>query len=297
MPAVVVRGLTKTYGRTTAVAGVDFEIDEGEVVAILGPNGAGKTTTVEIIEGFRRPDTGEVEVLGLDPSSRDPELLDRIGIVLQQSGIEQELTVAESIAAQRRAYNDPRSVDWAVETMGLRAKKDDRVKTLSGGQRRRLDLALALVGNPDLLFLDEPTTGFDPAARRQSWEAIRSLATEGTTIVLTTHYLEEAQELADRVIVMSGGRIVANGHPDDLGERRAGNTTIRFRVGGDEAAALRVTPDDTGLVEIVTEDPVPDLARITSMAVQGGITLSGLEVTRLTLEEAYLRLLSEDGDG
>lgn len=296
MPAVSVRGLTKSYGETTAVAGVDFDIAEGEVVAILGPNGAGKTTTVEMIEGFRRPDHGEIEVLGSNPADRERTLLDRIGIVLQQSGIEQELTVSEAIAAQGRVYSKPRTVDWAVETMGLSEKRDARIKSLSGGQRRRLDLALALVGNPDLLFLDEPTTGFDPAARRHSWAAIRGLAAEGTTIVLTTHYLEEAQELADRVIVMANGSIVASGPPDDLGERNTGRTTIRFRVERADAVPLGVDPGPNGLVEIVSDDPVPLVARITSTAVARGITISGLEVNRLTLEEAYLRLVGGEGD-
>lgn len=294
--AIKVRGLTKSYGPTTAVAGVDFEIAEGEVVAILGPNGAGKTTTVEMMEGFRRPDSGEIEVLGFDPADRDPALLDRIGIVLQRSGIEEELTVAESIDAQRRSYSNPRTVDWAIETIGLTEKRNARVKTLSGGQRRRLDLALALVGNPALLFLDEPTTGFDPAARRHSWNAIKGLAADGTTIVLTTHYLEEAQELADRVIVMAQGAIRADGHPDDLGERSAGKTTIRFRVDPDSVAALGVEPGPNGSVEISSDDPVPILARITSTAVEKGVRISGLEVSRLTLEEAYLRLVGDQGD-
>ncbi len=297
MPAAIkVRGLTKSYGTIDAVAGVEFDIAEGEVVAILGPNGAGKTTTVEMMEGFRRPDSGEIEVLGFDPADRESALRDRIGIVFQQSGIEEELTVEESIAAQRRAYTNPKTVDWAVETIGLAEKRNARVKTLSGGQRRRLDLALAIVGNPALLFLDEPTTGFDPAARRHSWSAIKGLAAEGTTIVLTTHYLEEAQELADRVIVMAQGAIRADGHPDDLGERSAGRTTIRFRVELDSAAELGVEPDSNGLVEISTDDPVPVLARITWTATEMGIPISGLEVNRLTLEEAYLRLVEGQGD-
>ncbi len=297
MPAAIkVRGLTKSYGTIDAVAGVEFDIAEGEVVAILGPNGAGKTTTVEMMEGFRRPDSGEIEVLGFDPADRESALRDRIGIVFQQSGIEEELTVEESIAAQRRAYTNPKTVDWAVETIGLAEKRNARVKTLSGGQRRRLDLALAIVGNPALLFLDEPTTGFDPAARRHSWSAIKGLAAEGTTIVLTTHYLEEAQELADRVIVMAQGAIRADGHPDDLGERSAGRTTIRFRVELDSAAELGVEPDSNGLVEISTDNPVPVLARITWTATEMGIPISGLEVNRLTLEEAYLRLVEGQGD-
>ena len=296
MPAVRVRGLAKSYGHTTAVGGVDFEIDQGEVVAILGPNGAGKTTTVEMIEGFRRPDAGEIEVLGGNPVDRDPRLMDRIGIVLQQSGMEEELTVAESIDAQRRVYTDPMTVDHAVETVGLAEKRDERVKNLSGGQRRRLDLALGIVGNPELLFLDEPTTGFDPAARRRSWEAIKGFAARGTTIVLTTHYLEEAQELADRVMVMARGTIVASGPPDDLGERKAGTTTIRFRIDPARAGDLGVESAADGAVELSTTDPVPMVARLTSEAVRQGIAMSALEVSRLTLEEAYLRLLDGEGD-
>jgi ABC-2 type transport system ATP-binding protein len=290
-----VRGLTKTYGPTRAVDGIDFDIEQGEVVAILGPNGAGKTTAVEMIEGFRRPDAGQIEVLGGNPAERDPALLDRIGIVLQQSGIEDELSVAEAIAAQRRLYTRPKTVEWAIDTVGLEEKSDARIKSLSGGQRRRLDLALAIVGDPELLFLDEPTTGFDPAARRRSWQAIAGFAAQGTTIVLTTHYLEEAQELADRVIVMSRGSIVASGSPDDLGERRAGTTTIRFRIAPQRAHELGVETNGDGGVEISSTDPVPVVARLTSEAVRLGIAMTGLEVSRLTLEEAYLRLVG-DGD-
>lgn len=293
-PAVSVRGLTKTYGHTTAVAGIDFDIEQGEVVAILGPNGAGKTTTVEMIEGFRRPDAGEIRVLGGNPADRDPALLDRIGIVLQQSGVEDELTVAEAVAAQARCYSNPMEVDAAIEAVGLREKRDERIKRLSGGQRRRLDLALAIVGQPQLLFLDEPTTGFDPAARRRSWETIRGFAGAGTTIVLTTHYLDEAQTLADRVIVMSRGVIVASGTPDQLGERGAGRTTIRFQVSPELAGALGVEANGDGTVQIEVDDPVPVLARITSTAMERRIPLNGLEVNRVTLEDAYLRLVGED---
>ncbi|HJQ78136.1 MAG TPA: ABC transporter ATP-binding protein [Acidimicrobiia bacterium] len=290
MSAVRVEGLTKVYGHVTAVDGIDFEIETGEVVAVLGPNGAGKTTTVEMIEGYRRPDRGHIEVLGRDPSRREGDWLDRIGIVLQHSGIEDELTVSEAIVTQARAYSSPMGVEEAIEMVDLGEKRDDRIKTLSGGQRRRLDLALAMVGNPELLFLDEPTTGFDPAARRRSWEAIRALAGAGTTVVLTTHYLEEAQALADRVIVMSRGSIVASGPPDDLGDRSTGSTTIRFKVDPARANDLGVGANG-GAVVIETDDPVPMINRITGDALRLGIAIEGLELTRPTLEEAYLRLV------
>lgn len=290
MSAVEVEGLTKSYGAVTAVDGIDFEIEVGEVVAVLGPNGAGKTTTVEMIEGYRRPDRGRIEVLGKEPSRRERDWLDRIGIVLQHSGIEDELTVSEAIAAQARPYSSPMAVDDTIDMVDLGEKRDQRIKTLSGGQRRRLDLALAMVGNPELLFLDEPTTGFDPAARRRSWEAIRAMAGSGTTVVLTTHYLEEAQALADRVIVMSRGSIVASGPPDDLGERATGSTTVKFKVDPTRAGELGVEANG-GMVSIQTDDPVPLINRITGSALRLGIRLEGFEVSRLTLEEAYLRLV------
>lgn len=294
MPAVRVQGLIKTYDDLRAVNGVDFEIEHGEVVAILGPNGAGKTTIVEILEGFRRPDTGYVEVLGRDPGKRDRAWLDRIGIVLQQSGIEEDLTVAEALNAQASPYSSPMGVDDVIEMVDLAGKRNQRIRTLSGGQRRRLDLALGVVGSPELLFLDEPTTGFDPEARRRSWQAIDNLAGGGTTVVLTTHYLEEAQELADRVIVIANGRIVAMGSPDDLGERRAGSTTIKFRVASPEdASRLGVTANEKGQVEIETADPIPLVSQITTAAVAEGVTLETFEVKRLSLEEAYLRLVAD----
>lgn len=293
MPAIEVRDLTKSYGDVRAVAGVDFRIETGEVVAILGPNGAGKTTTVEMLEGFRRPDGGTVRVLDQDPSKRDRDWLDRIGIVLQEGGIEDELTVAEAIAAQSRAYTGAMATEEAIATVDLHEKRDARIKTLSGGQRRRLDLALGIVGNPELLFLDEPTTGFDPGARRRSWEAIRSLAGRGTTVVLTTHYLEEAQELADRVIVMAAGRIAAEGPPDELGERNTRTTTIRFRLDPTRADELGVNHDN-GRFETETDDPVAIINELTGRALERGIALEALEVSRLTLEEAYLRLVNPD---
>ncbi|HEU4320107.1 MAG TPA: ABC transporter ATP-binding protein [Acidimicrobiia bacterium] len=295
MSAVSVHALTKSYGPLKAVNGIDLEIAVGEVVAILGPNGAGKTTTVEMIEGFRRPDSGTISVLGHDPSDRPAELLDRIGIVLQEGGIEEDLTVREAIEAQRRPYAEPMSADEAIETVDLVEKADERIKGLSGGQRRRLDLALGIVGNPDLLFLDEPTTGFDPAARRRSWEAIRQLASSGTTVVLTTHYLEEAQQLADRVVVMSMGEIVANGSPDDLGERRSGLSTIRFRIDPSRAGALGVEPDAGGWVVTETHDPIRLINELTGKALATGIAIEDFEVGKITLEEAYLRLVTHDG--
>ncbi|HEY6634044.1 MAG TPA: ABC transporter ATP-binding protein, partial [Acidimicrobiia bacterium] len=283
MTAVKVRELRKSYGPVEAVRGIDFTIEDGEVVAILGPNGAGKTTTVEMIEGFRRPDSGSIEVLGEDPGRRGADLLDRIGIVLQDGGIEGELTVEEAIEAQRRPYGSPMSADEAIGLVDLAEKRDQRIKRLSGGQRRRLDLALGMVGNPDLLFLDEPTTGFDPAARRRSWEAIRGLSAKGTTVVLTTHYLEEAQELADRVIVMAGGLIVADGPPDTLGERNPGVATISFTIDPLRASDLGVAAVDGGRVEVETHDPVRTIHEITTKALDNDIPLHNLEVSRLSL--------------
>lgn len=294
MNAVEVQGLVKTYGALRAVDDIDFVIETGEVVAILGPNGAGKTTTVEMLEGFRQPDAGRIRVLGSEPGDRRNGWLDRIGIVLQEGGIEDELTVVEAVAAQGRPYSSPMSVEEAIASVGLEEKRGDRIKSLSGGQRRRLDLALGIVGRPDLLFLDEPTTGFDPEARRRSWEVIRGLARKGTTIVLTTHYLEEAQELADRVIVMARGKIVASGPPDQLGERNAGISTIRFSVDSAHAGGLGLNPGDNGRVEIETQDPVRAINELTSKALENDIELINLEVTRITLEEAYLRLVTSD---
>ena len=230
MSAVRAEGLTKSYGTVTALAGLDLEVDSGEVVALLGPNGAGKTTTVEILEGYRRPDSGSVEVLGSDPVDAGAALKQRIGIVLQEAGLEDELTVRESIEYLRSAYDHPRETDDLIELVGLEEKADERIKRLSGGQKRRLDLALALTGTPELLFLDEPTTGFDPSARRDAWVMIQGLAKAGTTVLLTTHYLEEAQALADRVVVIAGGRVLAEGPPDGLGNRMTAAATIRFRL-------------------------------------------------------------------
>jgi ABC-2 type transport system ATP-binding protein len=292
--AIKVRGLAKAYGENRAVDGIDIDVETGEVVAILGPNGAGKTTTVEILEGFRHRDSGDVEVLGLDPATAGKEIRNRIGIVLQQSGIEEELTVREVLDHQRMPFPTPMDTSALLEKVGLTAKADARTKHLSGGQRRRLDLAMALIGNPSLLFLDEPTTGFDPVARRQSWDTIGELAASGTTVLLTTHYLDEAQHLADRVYVIAAGKVVADGTPDDLGGRADRPATISFNVTSDQAAHLGVQPVD-GLVTLSTSDTTGDLHRLLSRAVSGGIELSNLEVRRPTLEETYFELVGANG--
>jgi len=229
--AISVRGLRKSYGALAAVQGVDFEIEQGEVFGLLGPNGAGKTTTVEILEGYRTRDAGEVTVLGHDPQSPGPEFRQRIGVVLQQSELWPNLTVRETHKIFAGYYQEPRGVDEVIDLVGLNEKRDARVKTLSGGQKRRLDLGVALVGDPDLVFLDEPTTGFDPAARRAAWEMIRSLRSLGKTVLLTTHYLDEAEQLADRVAVMREGRIVKIGRPRELTTAEL-EVEIRYRRAG-----------------------------------------------------------------
>ncbi|MCE2528113.1 MAG: ABC transporter ATP-binding protein, partial [Actinomycetia bacterium] len=230
MPAAItVNNLVKSYGEVTALNGVSFTVTEGEVLALLGPNGAGKTTAVEILEGYRRADTGDIEVLGFHPAAGGRGFRDRIGIVLQETGVEVVLTVREVIELYGASYSRRRPAGELISLVGLEEKADARIKTLSGGQRRRLDLALGLVGDPDLLFLDEPTTGFDPAARRKSWELVEGLTALGKTILLTTHYLDEAQHLADRIVVLNEGRIVAEGTPQSLGSTQAA-TTIRFRI-------------------------------------------------------------------
>ncbi len=279
MSAIVVRGLRKSYGALEAVRGVDFEIEEGEVFGLLGPNGAGKTTTVEILEGYRKRDAGEVSVLGHDPERPGREFRERIGVVLQQSQLWQNITVREMHKMFAGYYERPRNVDEVIELVGLETKRDARVKTLSGGQKRRLDLGIALVGDPDLVFLDEPTTGFDPAARRAAWEMIRSLRSLGKTVLLTTHYLDEAEQLADRVAVMRDGLIVRVGTPRELTTSDL-EVEIHYRRDGEE-------------IVISTTEPTRVLHELTAEALARGEELEGLEVRRPTLEDIYLELTAE----
>ena len=298
MPAVMIRNLVKNYGDVQAVRGVDLTIEHGEVFALLGPNGAGKTTIVEILEGFRERTSGDVEVLGFDPERNKRDYKERIGIVLQESSVERELTVSEAIDTYGYVYPSRMNTEHLIEIVGLEAKADARVKTLSGGQKRRLEVALGIVGDPELVFLDEPTTGFDPAARRQAWDMIRNLTELGKTILLTTHYMDEAQSLADRVAVIDRGKIVAEGTPDTLGGRETASTVIRFEVGNLPIDALPLTASAVigGTVEVQSDDPTHDLHVLTGWAVDGGHTLDGLTVSRPTLEDIYLDL-TDGGDG
>ena len=294
-PAILVRGLVKSYGSVRAVRGLDLQVRRGEIFALLGPNGAGKTTTVEILEGYRRRDGGEVSVLGIDPGRERARLKSRMGIVLQATGVEQYLTVAETVRMYASYYPDPRPVDEVIETVGLKDKRDSRVRSLSGGQTRRLDVAIALAGDPELLFLDEPTPGFDPSARREAWEVVKSLSALGKTVLLTTHYMDEAQHLADRVAVISAGRIVAEGPPATLGNRNLAGARIRYHPadGVTLPAGLTGRPGADGFAEIVSHDVVHDLLRLTGWAVEHGLDLDGLEVTRPSLEDVYLELTRE----
>ena len=292
MSAIVVEDLRKAYGEVEAVRGISFTVDEGQVFAFLGPNGAGKTTTVEICEGFRARSGGSVAVLGYDPARRDRTMRQRIGIVLQSTGVDLFLTVAETVDFYRRAYPSPRPLDEVIEVVGLREKRNTRVGKLSGGQQRRLDVAVALAGDPELLFLDEPTTGFDPAARRGAWEVIRNLKSLGKTIFLTTHYMDEAQNLADDVAIINKGEIVAQGPPATLGGRDTAATRLRFRVPagtGDLPDRLRAgAVVANGMVQLTTDDPTAALHELTGWAVERGIRLDDLEVSRPSLEDVYL---------
>jgi ABC-2 type transport system ATP-binding protein len=266
-----------SYGATEAVRGIDLEVNRGEVFAFLGPNGAGKTTTVEILEGYRRRTGGEVTVLGEDPQRAGRDWRERIGIVLQSGRLDPYLTVRESLDLYAGYFRSPRATEDVIALIGLEGKADERASRLSGGQQRRLDVGMALVGDPELLFLDEPTTGFDPSARRQAWEVIAGLRDLGKTVFLTTHYMDEAQRLADRVTIIAAGRIVARGTPADLGNRGGGETTIRYRADGRE-------------VSLQTTKPVKALNELTSRALADGEELEGLEVTRPSLEDVYLEL-------
>ncbi len=296
VPAIVVDELTKRYGSFEALLDVGFEVRPGEVFALLGPNGAGKTTTIEILEGFRRRDSGRVEVLGLDPGDRATSLRlrERTGVVLQELAVEPYLTVREVLERNAGYYPSPRDTAEVMELIGLTEKARSRVKTLSGGQMRRLDLGLGIIGNPEVLYLDEPTTGFDPSARRDAWDVVRRLTSGGTTVLLTTHNMDEAEALASRVAVISGGRIVATGTPQSLGGRDTSEATIRFRSpDGVALADLPVQPTffTSGIVEIRTDEAVKVLRTLTNWAVDARVELAGLTCERLTLEDIYLRLV------
>ena len=318
--AITVSGLAKSYGGVRAVDGVSFTVGRGEIFALLGPNGAGKTTTLEILEGFRRRDSGQADVLGLDPGDRAAgrALRERIGLVLQDIAVEPYLTVRETFARNAGYYPAPRDVGEVIALVGLAGQERTKVRNLSGGLKRRLDLGLGLIGDPDVLFLDEPTTGFDPGARRDAWQIVRGLrgcgttilltthymdeaqvlADRGTTILLTTHYMDEAQVLADRVAVMSGGRIVAEGTPSDLGGRASAQARIRFALPrGYPAADLPpgVAAPEDGLVSLHTSEPTETLHQLTGWALGRGLTLDRLTVDRPSLEDVYLGLTAAGG--
>jgi ABC-2 type transport system ATP-binding protein len=298
---ISVRGLRMSYGHYEAVRGIDLDVARGEILAFLGPNGAGKTTTVEILEGFRQRTGGEVQVLRTDPAHAGPGWRARVGVVLQESAPEAWLTVRECVSMYAGYYPRPLPVGRALELVGLTSKAGDRCDRLSGGQLRRLDMALALIGDPELVFLDEPTTGFDPSARHAAWEVISGLRELGKTIFLTTHYMEEAETLADRIMIIAAGKVVASGTPDTIGGRATDATTISFTLpDGLTTADLPVLPapvtaDPGGKAEILCEEPVPVLAPLTAWAAQRRYPLADLAVHRPTLEEIYLRLTEEGG--
>ena len=293
MSAIVVEDLRKRYGDVEAVRGISFTVEAGRVFAFLGPNGAGKTTTVEICEGFRTKTSGRVSVLGHDPARGERALKERIGIVLQTTGVDLFLTVAETVDQYRRGYPSPRPLDEIIEVVGLKEKRDTRVGKLSGGQQRRLDVAVALAGDPELLFLDEPTTGFDPAARRGAWQIVRNLQSLGKTIFLTTHYMDEAQNLADEVAIINKGEIVAQGPPATIGGRDTAATRLRFRLpeaAGELPERLRGGTKVGGLTEVTTADPTGALHDLTGWALERGIRLDDIEVSRPSLEDVYLEI-------
>jgi len=297
--AISIRGLRKSYDDLEAVKGIDLDVQTEEIFAVLGPNGAGKTTTVEILEGYRDRDAGEVSVLGVDPADPVPAWRERIGIVLQGTTLEPALTVAESLTQYAGYFREPRDVEEVIALVGLGDQAGTRARKLSGGQQRRLDVGIALIGDPDLLFLDEPTTGFDPSARRQAWEMISGLRDLGKTVLLTTHYMEEAQALADRVAIIADGRIVAQDTPENLGDRRLLPSTITFHLAAGVDPSGIATIDGFGYAEsedggrdvrIQTHAAVETLSRLTAWSLQRGIELDQLEVRRPSLEDVYLEL-------
>jgi ABC-2 type transport system ATP-binding protein len=296
MPAVEARGLVKRYGDLEAVAGVDLTVEEGEVLALLGPNGAGKTTAVEILEGHRQADEGTISVLGFDPATGGRDFRERIGIVLQEGSVERELSVREALEVYGAMYPRRLETEDLIAMVGLGEKVDVRIKTLSGGQQRRLELALGLVGDPDLLFLDEPTTGFDPSARRTAWAVLEELRRLGKTILLTTHYLDEAQHLADRIVIIDHGKIIAEGTPETLGGRDDG-AVIRFALPPGQSLEdlpLSEARMRGSLVEVEAASPTRALHELTSWALARGLELAQLEVDRPSLEDVYLELTGED---
>ncbi len=292
-PAVEISGLRKSYGAVDAVRGIDLRVERGQVFALLGPNGAGKTTTVEILEGHRPRDGGEVRVLGHDPGRNPRALKERVGIVLQQTGVDEYLTVREVVEMVAGYYPHPRRVPEVLELAGLEEVAGERVKRLSGGQRRRVDFAIGIAGDPEVLFLDEPTTGFDPSARRQAWETLRGLAALGKTVFLTTHFMDEAHALADHLAIIAEGRIIAAGSADDLIRAAGGGTRIRFRLADGQAppAELGAAAGPAGW-EIVAGQPASVLHRLTGWALEQGVELLDLEVARSSLEDVYLALTS-----
>jgi ABC-2 type transport system ATP-binding protein len=298
-PAITVRGLRKTYGQNEAVRGIDFEVARGQVFGFLGPNGAGKTTTIEILEGYRARSVGEVSVLGLDPGSPTPEWRRRIGLVLQECELDPLLTVRETMTLFSSFYPKPREVGETIQMVGLGEKGDARVGSLSGGQRRRLDVGVGIIGDPELLFLDEPTTGFDPSARRDAWNMIEGLRELGTTVVLTTHYMDEAQHLADTVVILREGEIVAQGSPEKLGVQLGRETVIRFRIpdriaAEDVSGAVGIEPQLSGHAATLTShDPQRDLYALLEWARDRHVELEELEVRRPSLEDVFLDLTAQ----
>ena len=293
--AVSVEHLSKSYGDTVAVRDVSFEVERGEVFALLGPNGAGKTTTVEILEGFRDRSGGRVQTLGVDPADRSTQrwLRTQIGVVLQELAVEPYYTVRQVLSRNAGYYPSPRPVDEVIELIGLSEKANDRIKKLSGGQQRRVDVGLGIIGNPELLFLDEPTTGLDPSGRRETWELIKRLSSVGTTVLLTTHYMDEVEALADRVAVLFGQGVVATGTPSSIGGRDLGAVTIRFKLPEGvtlDELPVPAQPVEDGHVEIHTEDEITVLHDLTGWALAGSHPLQGLSVLRVSLEDIYLGL-------